>query len=394
MNYTKLLPYLLILTLLFNACGSNSENKDNTVDIFNKAEKQFVHNLFLTEYLWADQVTSNIDYASISSPNALIDTLRINPPDIWSFSMNENQYEDFINQKTKGFGFGYTPEFIVFLVRIGSPAYGKLHRGDKIIGINNKLASSDTLHSVGQKLGTPTTFTVLRGSSEVKVTITPREYSFKVTQGKVIQHNNQHVGYLRYDSFTSTSVGEFEKSFTAFKNANISELVIDLRYNGGGSVSVASTLLDNISNAQPGSRQGYLDWNDNHKNKNENFYFSDDVESNDLNMKRVIFLVTNSSASASELVISALKPYLGDSNVVTIGSATHGKNVGMSGKSYGSNYYFLINFFVRNNADETTSFSGIPVTCHAEDDLTRSFGDPQETMLATALYYVKNNHCP
>jgi len=393
MNYKKLLPSLLTLALLFNACGSNSVEENAHGGSFSKSEKEFVHNLFLTEYLWYDQVTSNLDYTSIQTPNALVKELRVSP-DIWSFSMNTDEYENFVNQKTEGFGFGYTPDFVVFLVRIGSPAYGKLHRGDKIIGINNELASAAAIYEEGQKLGTSTTFTVLRNGSEEQITIIPREYTFKVTQDKIIQHNNLNVGYLRYDSFTSTSVGEFEQAFTRFKQANIDELVIDLRYNGGGSISVASALLDNISNAQPGSRQGYLDWNDNQKHKNENFYFSDEVEANDLNMKRVIFLVTKSSASASELVISTLKPYLGSSNVVTIGTATHGKNVGMSGKAYGNNYYFLINFFVKNNADETTSFLGIPVTCHADDDLTRAFGDPSETMFSTALYYIQNNRCP
>jgi C-terminal processing protease CtpA/Prc len=110
-------------------------------------------------------------------------------------------------------------------------------------------------------------------------------------------------------------------------------------------------------------------------------------------MKRVIFLVTKDSASASELVISALKPYLGNTNVVTIGADTHGKPVGMSGKVYGTNYYFLINFFVRNNAGDPTSFNGIPATCTAEDDLTHLMGDENETMLKTALYYIENDAC-
>ena len=111
-------------------------------------------------------------------------------------------------------------------------------------------------------------------------------------------------------------------------------------------------------------------------------------------MQRVFFLTTENSASASELVISALRPYLGDSNIITIGSKTHGKPVGMGGRVYGNNYYFLINFFVRNDAGETTSFDGIPVTCSAEDDITNAMGDENETMLSTALYYIQNGRCP
>ena len=395
MNYKRILPTLLTVAFIFNACGSNSihENKGDSSN-FSLQEKQFVHNLFLTEYLWYDEVASNVNLNSISTPNQLIDTLRVNPPDRWSFSMTEKEYEDFTNQKTEGFGFGFTREFQIYLVRIGSPAYGKLFRGDKIIAIDNELASAATITEAGSRLGSASTFTVLREGKEVLVTIIPREYNFKVSQGKIITQANKNIGYLRYDSFTSSSVMEFENIFTRFKAANIDELVIDLRYNGGGSIAVASALLDNISNTQPGARQGYLDWNANLKGKNESFYFSDEVEANDLNMKRVIFLVTENSASASELVISALKPYLGNNNVITIGSATHGKNVGMSGKAYGSNYYFLINFYVKNNANETTSFDGIPATCRAEDDITHDFGDTNEEMLSSALYYIQNNRCP
>jgi len=384
---------ILVLFFVFNACGSHS-NQGNKGTSFSKEEKAFVHNLFLTEYLWYDQVASNIDYQSFTTPNALLDALRVNPPDRWSFSLSSEEYDNFVNQKTEGFGFGYTPDFDIFLVRIGSPAYGKLFRGDKIIGINGKPASPDALNSAKQRLGTSTTFTVLRHGQEQDINITPNAYTFRVSQGKIIQQGNKNIGYLRYDSFTSTSVAEFEQAFTQFKQANISDLIIDLRYNGGGSITVASALLDNISNAHAGQRQGYLDWNANYKNKNENIYFSDEVEPNDLNMKRVIFLVTKSSASASEMVISALKPYLGANNVITIGTQTHGKNVGMSGRVYGNNYYFIVNFYVRNNADEIISFDGIAPTCSAIDDISHEFGDPQEKMLSTALYYTQHNRCP
>lgn len=395
MKFTKLMPSLFSIALLFNACGSNDihSNQDDKGSFTNE-EKKFIHNLFLTDYLWYDQVSSNIDYTTINTPNQLVEELRVTPPDRWSFSMSKKEYDNFTSQKTEGFGFGYTQDFDVYLVRIGSPAYGKLFRGDKIVGINNQLATTATLEEAKSKLGTATTFVVLRDGQEMAIEIIPKGYKYKVTEGKIIHANNKKIGYLRYDSFSASSVGEFEQEFTHFKQENIDDLVIDLRYNGGGSITVASALLDNISNAQPGARQGYLDWNANYKDRNENFYFSDEVEANDLNMKRVIFLVTKNSASASEVVISALKPYLGSSNVITIGTATHGKNVGMAGRVYGDNYYFLINFFIKNNNNETTSFSGIPATCLANDDTAHKMGDKNEAMLSTALYYIANNRCP
>jgi len=377
------------LSFFFNACGSNDSEE------FSLQEKEFVHNLFLTEYLWYDQVASNVDYAEFTTPQNMINTLRIDPPDQWSFSMTEQEYEDYVNQTTAGFGFGYTPNLQIFLVRIDSPAYGKLIRGDHIMQIDGEEASALLIRQASQNLNRATTFTVLRNSDLMDITVTPSEYTFKVSLGNVITLGTQKVGYLRYDSFTESSVAEFETIFDTFHAENIDELVIDMRYNGGGSVATASALLDNISNAYAGQRQMYLDWNANYQHKNASYTFEDaDLQDgNELSLKRVIFLTTQSSASASEAVINALVPYLGSANVITIGDDSHGKPVGMQGRTYGENFYFLINFVVRNNADETTEFDGIDVTCTAEDDLTHIMGDENETMLRTALHYIETGNC-
>ena len=193
-------------------------------------------------------------------------------------------------------------------------------------------------------------------------------------------------------AFTSTSYLEYEAEFTKFKAAGITDLIVDLRYNGGGSVEAASGLLDNFVRNHEGEQQVTLDWNVNNKSKNTSYTFDSD-EKNDLDMSRVIFLVTKNSASASELVISALNPYLGDANVVTIGDYTHGKPVGMGGRVFESNYYFLINFYVKNSADEVTSLNGIAPTCPAKDDITHLMGDPEELMLKTALHYIDTGNC-
>ena len=384
----------LSLSLILASCGDGGGSSNTWINAdqsFSTAEKKFVYDLFNTEYLWFDEVASNTDYTAFDTPQALIDGMKV-PKDQWSFSLTSQEYDDMVNQKTAGFGFGYIPGFTIYMVRINAPAWGKLQRGDVILEINGEAASNENIAEASKNLNVPANFTLQRDGATVNVVITPSEYIFKVTQGEILTGN---IGYLRYDSFTSTSVAEFEIQFTKFKTADISDIIIDLRYNGGGSVDVASALLDNLSNQHPGQRQVYLDWNINYQSNNSSYYFSDEIEPNDLHMQRVIFLVTENSASASELVISALKPYLGNSNVVTIGTATHGKPVGMSGRTYGSNYYFLINFVVKNNDGIATGLDGIPATCTAEDDFSHRRGDPEETMLKTALDYIANNYqCP
>jgi len=397
MTLKLFLSLILSLSLLLNSCGSSSSSSSNVeTEIFSLDEKEFLHNLFLTEYLWYDQVASNIDYTQFTEPQVMINALRIDPFDQWSFTMTQQEYNDYTNQKTVGFGFGYTADFFIYLVRINAPAYSLLFRGDRILEINGEAVTDILVNQASNNLNTPTTFTLLRNGTQLDVTVTPREYTFNVALGKIITQGTQKVGYLRYDSFTESSVGEFESIFTIFHNENIDELVIDLRYNGGGSVATASALLDNITNAYASQRQMYLDWNENYKQNNSSYSFEDTdmQDGNELNMKRVFFLTTKGSASASEALINALVPYLGVSNIITVGDITHGKPVGMTGKVYGINYYFLINFFVKNNAGETTSFDGIPTTCIAEDDITHVMGDENEMMLSAALYYMQNNTCP
>jgi hypothetical protein len=356
MTRRLLFIFIFSLSFLFNACGSGASS-DKAVQTFSQGEKEFLHTLFLTEYLWYDQVAQTVDYTLFSQSQEMIDALRINP--------------------------------------INSPAYNKLYRGDQILEINGEAVTELLITQASQNLNTPATFTLLRDGTPIDVSVTPSEYSFNVSLGKTLIHEDKKVGYLRYDAFTESSVAEFEQIFSTFYTQHINELVIDLRYNGGGSIVTASVLLDNISNAYAGQRQMYLDWNENYKHNNASYTFEDaDLQDgNELTMKRVFFLTTKDSASASEAVINALKPYLGDANVITIGDNTHGKPVGMSGRTYGLNYYFLINFFVRNNAEQSTSFDGIPATCYAQDDITHPLGDPQEVMLKTALVYMTTGVC-
>ena len=402
MKHTFFLTLILTVSLFLNACGSNS-NTDTVYVIENPAEpqtfsleeKKFLHNLFLTEYLWYGQIASNIDYKQYIDPQSMINDLRFDPPDQWSFTMTQEEYEDYSNQNTEGFGFGFTSDFFIYLVRINAPAYEHLYRGDQILEINGQAVTIPLIKEASSNLDTQTTFTLLRDGSEMDVTVTPREYTFNVSQGEIITQDTKKIGYLRYDSFTESSVTEFESIFTTFHNENIDELVIDIRYNGGGSVATASALLDNITNAYPGQRQMYLDWNINYTQNNSSFTFEDaDLQDgNELKMSRVFFLTSKGSASASEAVINALIPYLKAENIITVGDVTYGKPVGMAGRTYGIDYFFLINFSIRNNAAETTSFEGIPVTCPAEDDLTHLRGDVNETMLKTALYYIGNGSC-
>jgi len=385
---SKFFKTIIILpVILFLGCVKDSET-----------EKEFVYNLFKTEYYWAEH-TPDIDPSSYISIDQLIKDLRYKPTDKWSMRITKQQYENqFENKKDSGFGFIYTNDsFKVIKTRIDSPSdKAGLKRGDTITQINDRNVTLSILADVAKDTNTSAKFEILRDSKKKTIDIAPGEYNYKVSLSKIIPYDNKKIGYLRFDSFLGNAVEELKVHFKNFVKEDINELIIDLRYNSGGSVSIVSILLDHITKDYPGKLQMYNSWNENYAHKNGGYIFEDKDEhdGDELSMKKVYFLVTKNSASASEIIINALIPYLGKENIVLVGSDTHGKAVGMGGRDYGNNIYFLINFISKNRDDDVVPFSGIKVTCKAQDDITHDFGDKNETMLHTALHHIKTGNCP
>jgi C-terminal processing protease CtpA/Prc len=113
---------------------------------------------------------------------------------------------------------------------------------------------------------------------------------------------------MRFDSFTATATIEIDRAFDFFKEQNIEKLIIDLRYNGGGSVTTTSILLDKLMRDRDEEIQFTMAWNDKNQHKNEVARF--ETDENSIELKEIIFLTTAMTASASEIVINTLRPYL------------------------------------------------------------------------------------
>lgn len=364
-------------------------------------DKEGLYTLFQTEYYWADQTPNNINYTNYTTPQNLIDALKYSL-DRWSFAITKKDYANLLNQVASGLGFScqnISTGCLVTYVRIDSPADKvDLRRGDIITKINQQQATKELIYQTAKKLNTVNSFTVTRQLSHeiCSCKITPREYNYKVVKNKIVHTNkNQQVAYFRLDSFLGgeSITKQINTAFNQFKESNISKLIIDLRYNGGGSVDTASLLLDKLTTTHINEKQFTLAWNDDYQYKNETHRFK--KISNALNLKQLIFLTTKNSASASELVISAMKPYMNDHNLVLIGDTTHGKPVGMSGRIDKNYYYFLINFAIKNALGFYDYFDGLPVTtgCAINDDPFHEMGDENESMLKAALHYIDEGSC-
>jgi C-terminal processing protease CtpA/Prc len=210
-----------------------------------------------------------------------------------------------------------------------------------------------------------------------------------VSQREIIDVDGLPVGYVHLRNFVEPSVEALNDAFAEFQARGVTAVVLDLRYNGGGLIDVARHLGSLIggfrTNTQPFVE---LVHNDKNAHRNRTFRFDDPPESVD--SPRLVVIATRASASSSELVIQGLKPFI---PVTVVGDRTYGKPVGQYVFEFCDKVLVPVSFRNRNADGETDYFDGIPADCPAADNLDRSLGDPAESSLAEALYFLRRGEC-
>jgi C-terminal processing protease CtpA/Prc len=236
-----------------------------------------------------------------------------------------------------------------------------------------------------------------------KYTINP------VITHRVIDVDGKRIGYMVFNSFTDTTnaVPQLINAFSTF--GGITDLVIDLRYNGGGSVETAE-ILDNflVPASKSGTKMYTSYFNDKLTSDNytlfKNLYeipkgfFSVNNQSvnfkkrGSLNLSRIFFIVTGGTASASELTINNLIPQM---DVKLIGLTTYGKPVGFYNIDINRYQLYMPMFSTRNSANKGDYYSGMTPGSSTydgfadDDDVTKDFGDTTETLLAHAVKFIR-----
>jgi C-terminal processing protease CtpA/Prc len=178
-------------------------------------------------------------------------------------------------------------------------------------------------------------------------------------------------------------------AFRALVDAGANELILDLRYNGGGLVSVAQHLGGLIA-GEPSRDQVFIQFVHNDKNTARNTALRLPVPPAALGVPRLVVIATRASASASEAVINGLKPFM---TVTVVGEATFGKPVGQYGYDFCDKTLFPVAFEGRNARGEGDYYNGIPADCAAADDLDHPLGDAGEASLAEALRFLRTGRC-
>jgi carboxyl-terminal processing protease len=367
------------------------------------SQNLWVRTQMTTYYYWYQQLP-DVNPAGYNSPEAYLEAVRYRPIDnhysfITSAASNDSYYNDsqtiafgFVNQQT-------STEVIPLQVYPGSPASeAGLERGDRITQINGKsvaaLAAAGGVNAAfgAAEVGVAADIVFIKPNGEsrqarmVKRLITVPSVSLT----RAFDVDGRRVGYLNFKAFVRPSEAALNEAFAALKAAGVNELVLDLRYNGGGLVSVAAQLASLIGGART---TGQVMFTQVHNNKlaptwNETTRFT--ATQNALNLDRLVVITTRGSASASELVINALRPYI---PVAVIGDTTYGKPVGQYGLTFCEKVLYPVAFTIRNANNEGDYFDGIAPTCAAADDPTHQLGDAEEASFAEALTFIRTGAC-
>ena len=214
---------------------------------------------------------------------------------------------------------------------------------------------------------------------------------------RIIQSGGRQVGYLNLRTFIiADAAGQLRQAFSEFGAQGVTELIIDLRYNGGGLVSVADTLGDLLGQGRVGQVWSKTVLRASKAADNETRQFT--AEASAIAPTKIAFIMTGASASASELVANSMLPYLGN-NMALVGTNTFGKPVGQFGFDLAACDLRVraVTFQTVNADDEGEYFGGladvIPNTCRAADDITNPLGDEREASIATALDFLAGRSC-
>ncbi|MFA5326187.1 MAG: S41 family peptidase [Prolixibacteraceae bacterium] len=440
-QFKKIIWLLSIAGIVFTSC-----RKDYTVvpEVIPEASivNTFVWNGLHDYYLWTDKVENltNTGYANkdtlnkflnkYSDPQQLFNSLLYRPDTIdrWSFMVDDSQtIDDWISGISKTMGFDFMLGYIgssndlfgfVRYVYADSPAeQAGIKRGDIFLTVNNQqlnvsnyqqLLFNTETYTLG--LATFANNTISPNGKTVTMTAIEMQEN-PINKDTIFTYNNQKIGYLVYNGFNADFDFQLNDVIKTFKDANIDQMVLDLRYNGGGSVQssiyLASMLYGTdvtkiFAKAQYNSglqayfvqEYGQAALTDKFVSKIDATDTHAEAAINSLNLSKIYIIVSDYTASASELLINGLRPYM---NVVVVGINTEGKYTGSmtiqdwddQGNVNPNDPWVMQPIVVKfaNSQGVTDFVEGLTPNITAKENYKnlKPFGDPNEDLLSVVL---------
>ena len=377
-------------------------------------EKAYLRSFTDETYLWYKEVPA-VNPARYADPQKYFDVLKTSrktasgrPVDEFHWSATEDSF----NQQTAGIeqGYGITwarakssppRDWVVAIVEPDGPGR-VLQRGDKLKSVDGEDFANGNPAILNAGLfpedATPHTFEFIRNNQVNKYTLTPQTISTTpVRYTRVVETPTGKVAYIYFDEHIAKAESLLIDAFNTVKTQGATDLVLDMRYNGGGLLYIASQLAYMVGGANTVGRTFYKLVNNDKRSAEDYSYPFEATSSSDqplptLNLKKVTILAGYGTASASEAVINSLRGV--DVDVVLIGETTRGKPYGFYPQANCGWVYYSVQFKGANAKDYGDYADGFAPTCTVKDDFSQALGDKQEARLAAALYYRQTGTCP
>jgi carboxyl-terminal processing protease len=418
MKKITLVSLILLGVFITQSCIKNLIDPDDTnvspnateTEKANSEVNSWIYDSMKSYYLWTDNMKPKNKTNLILDPETYFDSILYQKDTTDRFSWIQENVEELtasLNGQNTVLGIRSSPiyadnaktrlAFAVAYTLKNSPAErAGIKRGDFITQVNGvDLTLSNYQKALEPQSVKLTLGQYLNGeisSTSTIVSVTKEELQTNPIQhASVIEYDGKKIAYLVYLQFLSSFDEKIRTAFADFKAKGVTELVLDLRYNPGGYISsseiISSLIVKNLNTNNVMSRQV---WNNNWNSKyGTSSYFKN--EANNLGtLNRVYILTSNGTASASELIINNLKPYM---DVILIGEHTYGKNVGsvtLSDKDkrwkWGMQPIVLKTVNSKGDSDYGTKLGFLP-TYEVKDNKIPyfQFGDIRETLLKVAI---------
>lgn len=444
LSYKSIIPYIFIAGVLLTGCRKNDPvpvvipqaNAVNTF-VFSGLRDYYLWNGLvpnLSAEKYKDKDSLNAFLNKYTDPQVLFTSLlyKYKEIDKWSFLVdNSKKIDDWISgiSKTMGYDFmlgriGSSDNLFGFVryVMKGSPAEAAgMKRGDIFLNVNDQQLTISNYQALlfateTYKLGFATITNNTISPSSRTVTMTAIELQENpINKDTIFIYNNQKIGYLVYNGFNADFDIQLDNVIKNFKDSKIDQMVLDLRYNGGGSVQSSIYLASMLYGTDATKVFAHAQYNTELENYFVGQYGSSALNDNftstitataknaetpiySLNLNKIYIIVSNNTASASELLINGLKPYM---NVKVVGINTEGKYTGsMTIKDWDANgvvnpnhSYAMQPIVVKYaNSNGVSDFvNGIIPDIIAEEDIANllPFGNPNEKLLSVVLADMK-----
>lgn len=427
MNY-KCYKYYTIAILSLWVCSA-CEKEDIDIPADDNEVNQWIERTMRENYLWYAEMPdkSSLDFSldpkdffqtllsdkdgkELPGGHHYFSQLEKAPQTKSIFDANDSYGFDFATSNLQDGSGTYKIAIVLYVLKDSPAEEAGLKRGDWILGVNNSLGISpdyDVLRNgggislqLGEAKGdgnqlVPTREVTLNASRAV--TDTP------FLKDSIYTFGSKRIGYLMYNHFASGS-DEYDYNdtsynlhlrqlFERFKSRDVNEFVLDLRYNGGGMVTCAQLLASLlVRESDLGDPLCIMEYNDKNSDKNETLPLlkTTEVMAGNLNLRRLFVLTGSTTASASELIINSLRPYM---EVRLIGRQTFGKTVGMTVYNESKRQGWILSpvtFHIYNKdreADYEGGFHPDVAIDEFKSDLAE-FGNLNDPLLRQAIYEI------